>query len=196
MGSQCYRSTGRGHERKAAPTRLPHSIGAAECGPDVQLFPGRRVRGNGQLAPVCAMADCLATVAVEVTRDPALDVVPAVPHRVPGVGPGQGRVGAGLVPAALQLVLDLVELLAAVLALGVLAVLVGRLDRSTRVRRCNTARSCTRTVASSRYREWTVSTPSRHASPDTRAAWRDSAPRNTDSLAQTCTWRRARVSAV
>src|SRR5690606_28236140 len=68
-----------------------------------------------------------APVAVEVARQLALDVVPAVAHRTLGLVPLQAGLGLRAVPVALQVGLDVLELLAAVLAVGVIAVLVGRL---------------------------------------------------------------------
>src|SRR6478672_13419575 len=69
----------------------------------------------------------LATVAIRVARDGALDVVPAITHGTARFAPRQARVGAGGVPVALEVAFDVLELLALVLAIGVVAVLVGRL---------------------------------------------------------------------
>src|SRR5690606_1829985 len=69
-----------------------------------------------------------AAVAVGVTRDRTLDVVPAIAHRVAGIVPGQARIalGAGALPVALQVGLGVLEAAALVTAVGVVAVLVGR----------------------------------------------------------------------
>src|SRR5690606_24841730 len=87
----------------------------------------RRPREVVQLR-CCCFAVRSAAVAVGVARQGALDVVPAVAHRVAGVVPGQARVvfGTALLPVPLQVGLDLLEPAAAVLAIGVVAVLVGR----------------------------------------------------------------------
>src|SRR5690606_14638996 len=68
-----------------------------------------------------------ATVAVGVARHPALDVVPAVAHRIAGFRPLQARTRTARIPVALELRLDVVEALAAIPAVGVVTVLVGRL---------------------------------------------------------------------
>src|SRR5690606_40258796 len=78
----------------------------------------RRPREVVQLR-CCCFAVRSAAVAVGVARQGALDVVPAVAHRVAGVVPGQARVvfGTALLPVPLQVGLDLLEPAAAVLAI-------------------------------------------------------------------------------
>src|SRR5690606_32106226 len=56
-----------------------------------------------------------------------LDVVPPIAHRTAGLRPGQARTHAAGLPIALELRLDVLETLAAIPAVGVVAVLVGRL---------------------------------------------------------------------
>src|SRR5690606_5078324 len=68
-----------------------------------------------------------ATVAVGVAGHRPLDVVPAVAHGLAGLAPGQARTRTAGVPVALELRFDVLEALAAILAIGVVAVLVGRL---------------------------------------------------------------------
>src|SRR5690606_29740377 len=68
-----------------------------------------------------------AAVTVRVARHGALDVVPAILHGALGFVPLQPRVVAGAGPVALQVRLDVLETLAAVLAVGVVTVLVRRL---------------------------------------------------------------------
>src|SRR3546814_9694447 len=53
--------------------------------------------------------------------------MPAIAHRLAGLAPGQTRTRTAAVPVALELRLDVLELLATVLAVGVVTVLVGRL---------------------------------------------------------------------
>src|SRR5688572_3019502 len=68
-----------------------------------------------------------AAVAVGVARKRALDVVPTVAHGALGLVPGQAGIALGGFPVALQVRLDLVELAATVVAIRVVAELVGRL---------------------------------------------------------------------
>src|SRR5690349_20956629 len=53
--------------------------------------------------------------------------MPAVAHRTLGLVPGQARIALGLFPAALEVVLDVFETLAAIGAVAVVAEVVGRL---------------------------------------------------------------------
>src|SRR5690606_3875974 len=84
----------------------------------------KRPRRSGALRTA---QDGSAAVAVEVARHGAFDVVPALADRAFGVVPGHGRLPARAVPLALELRLHVLEALAAVLRVGVVAVLVRRL---------------------------------------------------------------------
>src|SRR5678815_994980 len=90
----------------------------------------KTVSYRGTRPPSCGgrcTAERLSPVVIRVAGQRAFDVVPAVAHRALGFGPAESRVGLGRIPVALELRLDVVEALAAVLAVGVVTVLVGRL---------------------------------------------------------------------
>src|SRR5690606_13826365 len=69
----------------------------------------------------------LPPIPIRIPRHRPLDVVPPIAHRTAGLRPGQARTRAAGFPVALELWHDVFETLAAIPAVGVVAVLVGRL---------------------------------------------------------------------